>query len=532
MPNFNGDVVFIDSSGQVRSQSGDLTLRADATNLRDVIIGSGLRLRPDRDLYIGLGGEDLRWLYTRTGHLYAESGVLGVDPLVGTPYLTWGETGFVVVGSVGQTFFFSDIDVVLSQSDLSLITGSNLSVDGTTTLQDTEIQQTLTTRNVIPIFNDSFFVGVEGFKYKGMFASSGVFNALAPPTSGTFISVEDGDILPVVNARRALGSLSQRWARVHAASGVFNAISAPTSGTFIESAASIVPNRHNVYSLGTTQMRWANIFATSGIIANLSSTNFSATTVNATTVNAQDGNFDTVGINVAINFNSDVTITQNGRVDWDTQGSNLSFLNAGTINLGGTVDFNGGDATNITSLDANTAGFNNLSAGIGTFTSTATSTTFARRPTTNGSGMAMQDENYFEAYGGRALELGGAVTYAPYIVDSSTVPIVGGDDHIMTACNVRLRNYAVNTQHANGSQPSGWVIRMRLNETTHDWASGYVYFANGAGNNGRFVGSWSGNQTVPSGSRMNLFIDANGGAGVNVVFSKVWLGLTVSGAIA
>ena len=57
---FNTDVVFTDASGQVRSRSGDLTLRTDAPG--DVIVASEA-LRPEVSPGISLGTEALPWEY-------------------------------------------------------------------------------------------------------------------------------------------------------------------------------------------------------------------------------------------------------------------------------------------------------------------------------------------------------------------------------------------------------------------------------------------------------------------------------------
>jgi len=91
MPNFNGDVVFVDSSGQVRSQTGDLTLRADSTNLRDVVVGSGHSLRPDKDVAIDLGRPDLRWHSLYAGRIVAASGLFNtIGPQISGTFINVG----------------------------------------------------------------------------------------------------------------------------------------------------------------------------------------------------------------------------------------------------------------------------------------------------------------------------------------------------------------------------------------------------------------------------------------------------------
>lgn len=86
MVRFNSDIIFIDTSGQVRSRDGDLTLRADDTGQRDVIVGSGRSLRPEH-ASIDLGLSYLPWR-----HLYAEGGSFTSRPTVnGSGVLLQGE---------------------------------------------------------------------------------------------------------------------------------------------------------------------------------------------------------------------------------------------------------------------------------------------------------------------------------------------------------------------------------------------------------------------------------------------------------
>jgi len=335
MPNFNGDVVFVDTSGQVRAQSGDLTLRADSTNTRSIIVGSGVALRPDRDLVIDLGRPDLRWFTTHTGHLAANSGYLGPDPTSASPFPTmeWNDQGFSVQGDfpITKTFLFTQMDVGIAGGTLQLIGGADLSVDGTADFQG-GLTGTLTSSRVVPANdiagNDFGSIGAVGLRYDAMYAGSGVFNHLAPPTSGTFIVVEDGDLVPIVDARRSVGALSRRWARMHAASGIFNTIGAPASGTRVDAAASIVPNRHNIYSLGTTGQRWANLFATSGTVATLSSTDIVTDSLSATSATIRDLTLDR---SLLLNVDG-FQISQVGQTLWDLGAATLDFSN-GAVNF-------------------------------------------------------------------------------------------------------------------------------------------------------------------------------------------------------
>lgn len=337
MPVFNGDVVFLDASGQVRASNGDLSLRADDTGTRSIIVGSGVSLRPDRNHNMDLGAPDLRWLRTYTGHLSARSGILGPDiELNEFPFMTWDQDGFAAQG-VGippatQSFSFIQLDVVLAQARLSLGGGSTMSVEGLADFQG-GIQVGIATINqAVPFFdspeNDFARIGGEGERYNGVFACSGVFNHLAPPTSGTFIVVEDGDLVPIVDSRRSIGALSRRWARMHAASGIFNTLGAPASGTRVEVAASLVPNRHNIYSLGTTGQRWANLFATSGTIAEFTSTN-----ITASTVSSNDATIRDLFLDRSLTLNTDgFQISQIGQTFWDLGASSLDFSN-GIVNF-------------------------------------------------------------------------------------------------------------------------------------------------------------------------------------------------------
>ncbi len=98
MVKINTDLIFIDTSGQVRSTDGDLVLRADDTGTNDIIVGSGRSLRPEADCRsferIDLGLEFLRW-----GTLFACSGNFIDRPTVnGSGVLLQGEAGGAAAG--------------------------------------------------------------------------------------------------------------------------------------------------------------------------------------------------------------------------------------------------------------------------------------------------------------------------------------------------------------------------------------------------------------------------------------------------
>ena len=411
MPQFNGDVIFLDGSGQVRATNGSLTLRGDDTGTKSVIIGSGMSLRPEKDVGIDLGRPDLRWHRLHTGDFLATSGSV-------TGSFDWG-AGCVVEGSVDWQASTS-----INSVGVSFINGASLSLDAFTDLDvfcpgdywdiqffraginmrgASEIATTLQRQNSIgsqdlefrqlyvasgmlntlmpltsgtsiniggsflPEKNAFYSLGTSAFRWGTAHAASGIFNMLSPSSSGTFIGLDDVDIIPLGNARRAIGSLTQRLARSHVASGIFNTIGAPTSGTFLESAASLLPNRNNIYSLGTTGSRWANLFASSGTIANLASNNiatsaFSASSVStaAVTTDSLIVNVDatigdlTVNRNLVLDGDSDGgNVIQNGPITWDTAGNTLDFTGS-QVSFGVGVNIAGGlivDTATTTTLE-------------------------------------------------------------------------------------------------------------------------------------------------------------------------------------
>jgi|SRR5688572_11437392 len=165
------------------------------------------------------------------------------------------------------------------------------------------------------------------------------------------------------------------------------------------------------------------------------------------------------------------------------------------------------------------------------FTSSGIATTFAKRPTVNVSGIALADENYYEVYGGRAINLNSAASSAIFEPDNGGGAINNFDNFFINTRAAKLVNYAVNTQHVHASQPMGWFIRMRLNDDPQFWASGAIHFDPGIVVNGTIVGQWEGNTHIPSGSRVRLTMDNNGGPTINIVVAKAWVGLSVSGTI-
>ena len=88
MAKFNSDVVFIDTSGQVRVINGDLTLRGNPDGTGHVIVGSGISLRPEVDCNatdaMDLGQDGLRWktLFACSGNFLERPTVNGSGVLL------------------------------------------------------------------------------------------------------------------------------------------------------------------------------------------------------------------------------------------------------------------------------------------------------------------------------------------------------------------------------------------------------------------------------------------------------------------
>ncbi len=183
MPKFNGDIVFFDSSGQIIADQGDLTLRADSTGSRSIIIGSGVALRPEVDLGIDLGTLLIRW-----DAIHAVSGV------------------------------FNTLRPPVS--------GSYMSVDGSLSPG----KDALYALGGAPIMD-----GGDRARWSNVYAASGIFNAIYPAVSGTGIPgnpdtwIEVGaSLIPPTHtsdltALYWLGTDGKfnKWAGISAVSGVF-----------------------------------------------------------------------------------------------------------------------------------------------------------------------------------------------------------------------------------------------------------------------------------------------------------------------
>ena len=246
MIQINGDLVFIDPSGQIRSQIGDLTLRADSTNLRDIIVGSGGSLRPDKDVAMDLGRPDLRWHKLWVGELYSPSGT--IDQLFVVSLFS--DTLVANVSVFAPAIQCNDL-VVNTSADIGQLTCDDLIVNNGAT--------------VVGLLGVVDSINVDGNLQVGGFAN---FDDPITISDGAevFGLLETQNIAPndLVTGDYAIGTSALRYSRVHAASGLFNTIGPQVSGTYINVIGSLIPEKNALYSLGTDSLRWANIFAVSG----------------------------------------------------------------------------------------------------------------------------------------------------------------------------------------------------------------------------------------------------------------------------
>jgi len=127
MPKFNGDVIFIDGSGQVRAVHGDLTLRANEAGGGHIIVGSGDTLRPEADCNssepIDLGLDFLRWntLYACSGNFLQRPTVNGSGVLLQGEAAEGGDGG---VDTAVQVIRSTDFSPTKSFSNITFDTTS------------------------------------------------------------------------------------------------------------------------------------------------------------------------------------------------------------------------------------------------------------------------------------------------------------------------------------------------------------------------------------------------------------------------
>jgi len=300
MPLFNGDVVFLDTSGQVRALDGDLTLRADSTNTRSIIVGSGVSLRPDRDVRMDLGRSNFRWHRVYTGGLTTVSGTINniiTDEInCGGAITTAGAISGDTISSTNDITVGNDLFVTrnLDVGGSAVISG-DLTINGNTTLAG------VATGTIYPTANVTYTVGLPSLRYSHIYAASGVFNALSPQTSGSFLNVH-GSLLPGTTLSYFLGNNDKRWGEVFSNSGSFlslfsdefnattitvndtlsiantgglnvfcgmgvEGLAVFNGGTFFGNAGA--PSTDNTTSFGLAPLRWRDIYAVSGFIENL-----------------------------------------------------------------------------------------------------------------------------------------------------------------------------------------------------------------------------------------------------------------------
>ena len=270
MVDLNGDIQFLHPSGQIFCASGDLTLRPDSSETRSVIIGSGANLRPEVDIVTELGTPESRWYGVNTGRLTALSGTLS------GPFgqLTWQQNGFD----------FNSTTVNLTSAQLDLISNSVMNIEGASELNSDGIVR---------------------------FSSSS-----APFEMDTLMH-------PSVDNLGIIGQTARRFARIHGTSGIFNMLGAPSSGTSIDVIADLIPETDSTYALGTTGRRWSNLFADNATIPTFNSTTITAANITATAALASFGTFGVLGLatfNGGTFFGNDAAPSQDAVTHFGLQG--------------------------------------------------------------------------------------------------------------------------------------------------------------------------------------------------------------------
>ena len=296
MVNFNGDVVFVDTSGQIRSSTGDITIRADNTGLRSIIVGSGSALRPDRTLGMNLGTSYAEWNRLYTGDIKAVSGFWGIDQntsyieisrdttfdvqiatFSGTSVSFLGTHGILIGGRDEGSLFDCDAATTIFRNLVQYDARPFVFVNDTVfysdvaTIDDINQVRPVDQRDVSGLItvdtDNSYRLGSHIRRFSSIFAGSGIFNALAPSISGTYINVL-GSVMPGRDALWSLGRDSSRWATLYAVSGFIETISPITSGGFTTLNGSFIPDQDQARNLGFNNKRWAVLQVGSGVFSN------------------------------------------------------------------------------------------------------------------------------------------------------------------------------------------------------------------------------------------------------------------------
>jgi len=112
---YNSDIIFTDTSGQVRAIDSDLTLRANEAGGGDIIVGSGEALRPETDCRgpqpIDLGRDSLRWntLHACSGNFIERPTVKGSGLVLTDEVITWEHAmGFLIHNDISEVLLERD----------------------------------------------------------------------------------------------------------------------------------------------------------------------------------------------------------------------------------------------------------------------------------------------------------------------------------------------------------------------------------------------------------------------------------------
>jgi len=361
MPLFNSDIIFLQPSGQIVGQTGELTLRANDDDTGDIIVGSGKTFRPERDLHVNLGNFiDHRWLAGNFGEVHCLSGFFGYrNTLIG-----YRPTFGVAEGLYSALF------------------GSGQFIQTENAYMDSSVR----------ITGDSDFAGLfveSQAKFSGLNTH---WNNIIPGDDAAYDIGSPGN-------NDAVGPFG-RWANVYAASGHLNSLYPAVSGTgvgghpgeYIEVGGSLIPpvsigNAGNFW-LGATKFNlWAGVAATSGIFTDLTST---TSAISDLTIGSE------------LNFSNNADIINAGALDWDLGGSQTLVGNGDWV-------FDTDATLSATTGTFTTATIPTLNATTGTIT-TATIPTLGSTTITANTINCLTAFNAFGSFGtlGLAIFNGGA----------------------------------------------------------------------------------------------------------------------------
>jgi len=308
MPLFNSDIIFLQPSGQVVGQNGNLTLRADNINTGEIIVDSGASLRPERDLAMELGTAASRWSILHTNILEASGAILARRNL-GAGFFSNFPTMIVASGAVA---IFPGTEFIVSESNTQFLNGQleinssvvadvngSINFSGLTTFATTPKPEadvaydlgtsvhrwhrvnagdivatsgtitnlgatTLTapTINYTTANGTTLNVGtVNSTASINAFGNFGVLG-LATLNGGTFFG---NAAAPSFNKSFPMGLRGFEWNTIYSTSGVFESIMPNASGASILMHGHWVPGLDDTYDLGTTDHQWGAVHAVSGV---------------------------------------------------------------------------------------------------------------------------------------------------------------------------------------------------------------------------------------------------------------------------